>query len=97
MNQLFYGENLEVLCLHIADESVDLVYLDPPFNSDANYNVLFAEHDGTNAASQMEAFEDTWQWDEGAARRLRAQTAGISNGTKSGTIGPFRRKCGRIG
>ena len=67
-NQLFYGDNLDVLGRHIADESVDLVYLDPPFNSNANYNVLFAERDGTQAAAQIKAFEDTWRWDEGAAR-----------------------------
>ena len=67
-NQLFYGDNLDVLGLHVADESVDLVYLDPPFNSNANYNVLFAERDGTQAAAQIKAFEDTWRWDEGAAR-----------------------------
>lgn len=68
MNQLFYGDNLQVLRDYIDDESVDLVYLDPPFNSNANYNVLFAEHDGTKAAAQIEAFEDTWRWDEAAAR-----------------------------
>ena len=67
-NQLYYGDNLDVLRLHVADESVDLVYLDPPFNSNANYNVLFAERDGTQAAAQIKAFEDTWRWDEGAAR-----------------------------
>ena len=50
MNTLYYGDNLDVLRRHMADESVDLVYLDPPFNSNANYNVLFAEHDGTKAA-----------------------------------------------
>ena len=67
-NQLFYGDNLDVLGRYVADESVDLVYLDPPFNSNANYNVLFAERDGTQAAAQIKAFEDTWRWDEGAAR-----------------------------
>ena len=67
-NQLFYGDNLDVLGRHVADESVDLVYLDPPFNSNASYNVLFAERDGTQAAAQIKAFEDTWRWDEGAAR-----------------------------
>ena len=67
MNRLYYGDNLDVLRRHVEDESVDLVYLDPPFNSNATYNVLFAEHDGTQAASQIKAFEDTWQWDEGAA------------------------------
>lgn len=52
---------------YIRDESVDLVYLDPPFNSNANYNVLFAEQDGSRAASQLTAFEDTWHWDQVAA------------------------------
>lgn len=68
MNQLYYGDNLDVLRRHVADKSVDLVYLDPPFNSNASYNVLFAERDGTQAAAQIKAFEDTWRWDEGAAR-----------------------------
>ena len=68
MNRLYYGDNLDVLRRHIEGESIDLVYLDPPFNSNASYNVLFAERDGTQAASQIKAFEDTWRWDEGAAR-----------------------------
>ena len=68
MNRLFYGDNLDVLRRHIADESVDLVYLDPPFKSDQSYNVLFAERDGTRAAAQLHAFEDTWQWNEESAR-----------------------------
>jgi site-specific DNA-methyltransferase (adenine-specific) len=68
MNRLYYGDNLDVLRRHVEDESVDLVYLDPPFNSNASYNVLFAEKDGRQAASQIKAFEDTWEWDEGAAR-----------------------------
>ena len=67
-NLLYYGDNLEVLRRHIDNETVDLVYLDPPFNSNQDYNVLFAEHDGTKAAAQIKAFEDTWQWDEAAAR-----------------------------
>lgn len=67
-NRLYYGDNLTVLREHIQDESVDLVYLDPPFNSNADYNVLFAEQDGTRAASQIKAFEDTWRWDDSAAR-----------------------------
>lgn len=66
-NLLYYGDNLTVLREHIEDESVDLVYLDPPFNSNADYNVLFKEHDGAAAASQIIAFEDTWRWDETAA------------------------------
>ncbi len=68
MNLLYYGDNLDVLRRHLDDESVDLVYLDPPFNSNASYDVLFAERDGRHAASQIKAFEDTWRWDESAAR-----------------------------
>ncbi len=66
-NVLYYGDNLEVLRLHVPDESVDLVYLDPPFKSNQDYNVLFAQHDGTSSAAQIMAFEDTWHWDQGAA------------------------------
>lgn len=67
-NVLYYGDNLDVLRRHVADESVDLIYLDPPFNSQATYNVLFAERNGTQAAAQIKAFDDTWHWDEAAAR-----------------------------
>jgi DNA modification methylase len=65
-NLLYYGDNLDVLRRHVKDESVDLVYLDPPFKSNQDYNVLFAEH-GTRSAAQIKAFEDTWRWDEAAA------------------------------
>ncbi|KAA0208649.1 site-specific DNA-methyltransferase, partial [bacterium] len=61
-NALYYGDNLEILRRYVKDESVDLVYLDPPFNSNVDYNVLFAERDGTEAASQIKAFKDTWHW-----------------------------------
>jgi DNA modification methylase len=67
-NRLYYGDNLDVLRRHVKDASVDLVYLDPPFNSNANYNVLFAEKYGVQAAAQIQAFEDTWRWDQSAAR-----------------------------
>jgi DNA modification methylase len=67
-NLLYYGDNLDVLRRHIDDDSVDLVYLDPPFKSNQDYNVLFAERDGSRAAAQIKAFEDTWTWDESAAR-----------------------------
>lgn len=68
MNHLYYGDNLDILQRYIADESVDLVYLDPPFNSAQDYNVLFKEHSGAKAAAQIKAFGDTWTWDEEAAR-----------------------------
>jgi DNA modification methylase len=67
-NVLYYGDNFDVLRRHVADESVDLVYLDPPFNSNATYSVLFGHVDGTQSAAQIKAFEDTWQWDSAAAR-----------------------------
>ena len=66
-NRLYYGDNLKVLREHVADESVDLIYLDPPFKSDQNYNVLFGEQNGTRSAAQIRAFEDTWRWDQAAA------------------------------
>jgi len=67
VNYLYYGDNLDVLRRHIKDETVDLVYLDPPFNSNASYNVLFSEHNGTKSAAQAKAFEDTWAWNEASA------------------------------
>lgn len=69
---------------HLADESVDLVYLDPPFNSNADYNVLFAEYSGDRAAAQIKAFEDTCTWDTNAARGrfyVRASTGLCRGGT----------------
>jgi site-specific DNA-methyltransferase (adenine-specific) len=65
---LFYGDNLDVLRRHVSDASVDLIYLDPPFNSNKNYNVLFAEQDGSRSAAQVKAFGDTWRWDKSAVQ-----------------------------
>src|SRR5580658_7946075 len=67
-NALYYGDNLAILRNEIRSESVDLIYLDPPFNSRQDYNVLFAEKDGTKAAAQIMAFEDTWEWNLDAER-----------------------------
>jgi len=67
-NQLYYGDNLQVLRDSVAAESVDLVYLDPPFNSQANYNVLFKAPTGQKSEAQIEAFEDTWHWNNSAER-----------------------------
>jgi len=61
-NVLYYGDNLEILRKHIPDESIDLIYLDPPFNSKASYNVLFKEPTGEPSQAQITAFEDTWHW-----------------------------------
>ena len=74
-NRLYYGDNLDVLRgtdqdgrPYIPDQSVDLVYLDPPFNSRQDYNVLFAEKDGNRSAAQIIAFKDTWEWNLEAER-----------------------------
>ena len=61
-NSLYYGDNLDILREHVADASVDLIYLDPPFNSNATYNVLFQERSGERSAAQITAFDDTWHW-----------------------------------
>jgi len=62
INQLHYGDNLERLRNHIPDGIADLVYLDPPFNSSRNYNLLFKQHKGQDSPAQIMAFEDTWDW-----------------------------------
>jgi DNA modification methylase len=61
-NRLYFGDNLDILRREVPDSSVDLIYLDPPFNSNATYNVLFKEKSGEESAAQIMAFEDTWQW-----------------------------------
>ena len=60
-NTLYYSDNLQVLREHLADESVGLVYLDPPFKSNASYNVLFREKSGEDSPTQIKAFTDTWE------------------------------------
>ncbi len=66
-NTLYYGDNLDVLRRYVQDESVDLIYLDPPFKSNQDYNVLFQEQNGSQSAAQIQAFEDTWHWDQAAS------------------------------
>jgi site-specific DNA-methyltransferase (adenine-specific) len=75
-NTLYYGDNLDILRRYIADESVDLIYLDPPFKSNQTYNVLFAEKNGSESAAQIRAFEDTWHWDQAAAEAYRSVVEG---------------------
>ena len=65
-NTLYYGDNLKVLREYIPSESVDLIYLDPPFNSNRNYNVLFKDESGSDSEAQITAFEDTWHWNHAA-------------------------------
>jgi len=73
-NTLYYGDNLEILRQHIPDESIDLIYLDPPFKSNQSYNILFKEHNGTDSAAQIKVFEDTWHWDQKAEETYREIT-----------------------
>lgn len=91
-NLLYYGDNLDVLRRHVKDETADLVYLDPPFNSNADYNVLFAERNGSQAAAQIKAFEDTWKWDEAAAEAYREVVE--AGGKVSQTLQGFRMVLG---
>lgn len=91
-NKLYYGDNLDILRRYIADESVDLVYLDPPFKSDQDYNVLFAEQDGTRSAAQIRAFQDTWRWDEGAVAAF--EEAVRSDGRVAATMQAFHTMLG---
>jgi len=65
---LYYGDNLDILREHIKDESIDLIYLDPPFKSEQDYNVLFEEQNGTRSKAQIKAFEDSWRWDQESAQ-----------------------------
>src|SRR5260370_28541366 len=67
-NVLYYGDNLDILRRYIPNESVDLVYLDPPFNSDRAYNVIFKNESGRNTDAQLVAFEDTWHWGPNAEK-----------------------------
>ncbi len=95
-NRLFYGDNLDVLREHVADHSVDLIYLDPPFNSNASYNILFRSPTGTGADASIEAFDDAWSWGPAASaalmghhRRRQPQAAHADAGDADGD----RRQC----
>ncbi|MFQ6008242.1 MAG: DNA methyltransferase, partial [Candidatus Zixiibacteriota bacterium] len=70
-NVLYYGDNLRILQEYIPANSVDLIYLDPPFNSKADYNILFKEPTGKPSEAQITAFEDTWHWTEETEATLK--------------------------
>ena len=65
-NVLYFGDNLEILRKYIPDNSIDLIYLDPPFNSKKDYNILFKENGGVESEAQIKAFTDTWHWTQKA-------------------------------
>ena len=91
-NKLYYGDNLDILRRYIKDESVDLIYLDPPFNSKATYNVLFAERNGSRSAAQIRAFEDTWHWDQSSERAYKETVE--AGGQPSLAMQAFRKLLG---
>lgn len=93
MRALFFGDNLDVLRNEIKDESVDLIYLDPPFNSNATYNVLFSSPKGHQSDAQIEAFDDSWHWGPQAEREF-AEILKSSNTDVAEMMQAFRRFLG---
>jgi DNA modification methylase len=91
-NLLYYGDNLDILRRYVRDESVDLVYLDPPFNSNQSYNVLFKERGGKMSDAQIHAFEDTWKWGLDAEHALKEIIE--TGGAVSQTMQAFRTAVG---
>ena len=73
-NVLYYGDNLDILRRYLPDASVDLIYLDPPFNSNRDYNVIFRDESGNRSDAQLLAFEDTWHWGPSAEATYRYLT-----------------------
>jgi site-specific DNA-methyltransferase (adenine-specific) len=92
-NTLYYGDNLAILKEHIADQSVDLVYLDPPFNSNRSYNVLFKDESGADSDAQITAFDDTWHWNQHTEALYHALIAEASPAV-AGVVGALRQFIG---
>lgn len=90
LNQLYYGDNLDVLEQHVKTESVDLIYLDPPFNSKRTYNVLFKPRSGDEPTAQIEAFDDTWTWDQGSESTYQNLVGGGAPNQVADTIQAMR-------
>jgi len=93
-NYLFYGDNLDVLRESIETESVDLVYLDPPFNSNRSYNVLFRQRSGGDAQAQIEAFDDTWTWSHEAEQQYLELVSGGAPAKVADAIEAMRKLVG---
>jgi DNA modification methylase len=93
-NYLYYGDNLEVLRDEIPNEYVDLVYLDPPFNSNRSYNVLFQQKSGGDAQAQIEAFDDTWTWSHEAEQQYLDLVSGGAPAKVADAIEAMRKLVG---
>jgi len=94
LNTLFYGDNLDILRRELADESVDLIYLDPPFNSNRSYNVLFKSRSGDDAQAQVEAFDDTWTWSQQAEALYTSMIQGGAPAQVADALEAMRRLLG---
>lgn len=94
LNTLFYGDNLDILRQSIAAESVDLIYLDPPFNSNRSYNVLFRTKSGDDAQAQVEAFDDTWTWSQQAEALYTSMIQGGAPAQVADALEAMRRLLG---
>ncbi len=97
MNKLYYGDNLDVMRKFIRDETVDLCYIDPPFNSKRNYNQIY-NNIGTEDRAQAQAFTDTWTWDD-HANQCYEEILTNKNGVQKRMVSRQARRCGfvRIG
>lgn len=95
-NRLFYGDNLDVLRQHISAETVDLVYLDPPFNSNRSYNVIFNRHDviGDADSAQIQAFDDTWRWTPVTEQQYTSYVGGELPNAVADALSAFRTLLG---
>lgn len=93
-NFLYYGDNLDVLRESIQTESVDLVYLDPPFNSNRSYNVLFQQRSGGDSQAQIEAFDDTWTWSHEAEQQYHELVHGGAPAKVADAIEAMRKLVG---
>lgn len=93
-NLLYYGDNLEILPKHVGNQSIDLVYLDPPFNSNRSYNVLFKTKSGREAQAQIEAFNDTWTWSQETSDQYDALVGGAAPIKVADAIEGMRRVLG---
>jgi site-specific DNA-methyltransferase (adenine-specific) len=93
-NTLFYGDNLEIIREHIPSTSVDLIYLDPPFNSSRNYNLLFHDEQGRLSDAQVTAFEDTWRWNDTTERQFHELQLEAPARVRQ-IIGPLQQMLGR--
>jgi 16S rRNA G966 N2-methylase RsmD len=97
-NRLYYGDNLDVLRRHVRDECVDLVYLDPPFQSGKNYNIFFRNEAGVSSEEQVQAFKDTWFWGLESARDVRGcQRVPCNNRYRDSRNRERRRKRSGVG